>query len=529
MNTKSWTAVLSLGFVSLVGGYGLFAADQERLSPDQLGAKMKNEGWTEVSKGVFKRRLGANKVERLGYGREGLAWTIGELTRRIERLQQEQESYPSAELAEIIEDLRAHLAKSKAGLAQLDSEPEDGLSSVTAAACSSVTYSATADAYSLTGTAGVGAVADASFSNGCGELGDTFAYAYARATQGTNTVALSDSDPRSGTSVASHAAASVNGTSVTGIPCYSEASSFVQSSALGISYSTSDSNGDCSGATPPVVPEAHTWVSGVGNDSNTCSRIAPCKTFAGAIDKTAAGGEILVLDPGSYGTVTITKSITINGAGQLADIQAAGSNGITVNAGVNDKVILRNLSINGAGTGLNGVRYLAGKQVVLENVTIDGFTTRGIDVALSGSGRLEMSNVSITNVPTGVRLSTTAGAVTAILQDIRLNTLANFGLETASPSAFATIRNSVITSCGNALRAGANASVINAENNDLSFNVTAVNAAVSGSTVRLSGNAIYNNATGIAFSAGAVVQSDGTNRIAGNTATTPPNAVVLLD
>ncbi len=526
MNNKCWTIVLCLGFVSLLGGSGLFAAGPERLAPDQLGAKMKKEGWTEVSKGVFKRRLDAHKVEQLGYGREGLAWNIGELTRRIERLQKEQESYPSAELAEIIEDLRAYLAKAKAGLAKLDSEPEDGLSSFTAASCSSASYSATADAHALTGTDGVGAVADASFSNGCGELGNTYTYAYARATQGTNTMALSQSDPRSGTSVASHAAASVNGTSVTGIPCYSEASSFTESIALGISYSTSDSNSDCSSV--PVGEAPHTWVSGVGNDSNTCSRTAPCRTFSGAIAKTAAAGEILVLDPGSYGTVTITKAITINGAGQLADVQAAGSNGITINAGVNDKVILRNLAINGAGTGLNGVRYLAGKQVVLENVTIDGFTTRGVDVALSSSGKLEMINVSITNAATGVRLSTTAGAVTAVLENVRLNSLTT-GLETASLSTFAMIRNSVVTACGTALLASANTSVINAENNTLSYNTTAVNAAASGSTIRLSGSAIYNNGTGIAIGVGTFVQSDGSNRIQGNGATTPPNGTVTLD
>ena len=55
-----------------------------------------------------------------------------------------------------------------------------------------------------------------------------------------------------------------------------------------------------------------TWVSGVGDDVNPCSRTAPCKTFAGAISKTANGGEIDCLDPGGYGTLTITKSITVS-------------------------------------------------------------------------------------------------------------------------------------------------------------------------------------------------------------------------
>src|SRR3989440_4176117 len=95
-----------------------------------------------------------------------------------------------------------------------------------------------------------------------------------------------------------------------------------------------------------------TWVSGVGDDANPCSRTAPCKTFAGAISKTAAGGEISVLDPGGFGAVTITKAITINGEGTLAGLLSATVNGIIVNAGANDIVTIRNVSINGAGSGI---------------------------------------------------------------------------------------------------------------------------------------------------------------------------------
>src|SRR5689334_19239629 len=90
-----------------------------------------------------------------------------------------------------------------------------------------------------------------------------------------------------------------------------------------------------------------TWVSGVGDDANPCSRTAPCKTFAGAISKTAAGGEISVLDPGGFGAVTITKAITLNGDGTLAGILSATVNGIIINAGANDVVVIRSLSING--------------------------------------------------------------------------------------------------------------------------------------------------------------------------------------
>ncbi|HMI77691.1 MAG TPA: hypothetical protein VK484_02810, partial [Ferruginibacter sp.] len=98
-----------------------------------------------------------------------------------------------------------------------------------------------------------------------------------------------------------------------------------------------------------------TWVSGVGDDVNPASRTAPCKTFAGAISKTATGGEINVLDAGGYGAVTITKSITIDGRGAQASILSTMTNGIIINAGPDAIVIIRNLSINGAGNGINGI------------------------------------------------------------------------------------------------------------------------------------------------------------------------------
>src|SRR3954469_14971374 len=101
-----------------------------------------------------------------------------------------------------------------------------------------------------------------------------------------------------------------------------------------------------------------TWVSAVGDDVNPASRTAPCKTFAGAISKTAAGGEINVIDPGGFGALTITKSITIDGGGgQEASVLVQGTNGIVVAAGASDTVTLRNIRINGVSSGLNGIRF----------------------------------------------------------------------------------------------------------------------------------------------------------------------------
>src|ERR1700682_2198828 len=94
--------------------------------------------------------------------------------------------------------------------------------------------------------------------------------------------------------------------------------------------------------------QSRTWISGVGNDANPCSRTAPCLTFAGAIAKTVAGGQIDALDPGGFGAVTITKGITIDGGGgQVGSIVASGTNAIDVTAGATDVVILRNLRLDG--------------------------------------------------------------------------------------------------------------------------------------------------------------------------------------
>jgi len=141
--------------------------------------------------------------------------------------------------------------------------------------------------------------------------------------------------------------------------------------------------------------QTRSWVSGVGNDANPCSRTAPCKTFAGAISKTSTGGEISVLDPGGFGAVTIGKGITLNGTGTLAGIlNSLGVNGVVVNAPATDTIIIRDISINGAGTGGNGIRYLAGKTLMVDHCWIYGqnnaATSRGIDVSKSAAGNLKV-------------------------------------------------------------------------------------------------------------------------------------------
>src|SRR5882724_2129828 len=131
------------------------------------------------------------------------------------------------------------------------------------------------------------------------------------------------------------------------------------------------------GTTMMSAQASRTWVSGVGDDVNPCSRTAPCKTFAGAISKTAAGGEINCLDPGGFGGVTTIKAITFNCGYTLGSILVAGSPAITVNAGVNDRVTIRGIQMTGvnqtATPGTIGVRILGGLAVSIEDCVISNF------------------------------------------------------------------------------------------------------------------------------------------------------------
>lgn len=124
---------------------------------------------------------------------------------------------------------------------------------------------------------------------------------------------------------------------------------------------------------------SRTWVSGVGDDANPCSRTAPCKTFAGAIAKTAPAGFIDVLDPGGFGAVTVTKSITIDGGGNLAGVLVAGTNGIVI-SGAGIVVTLRNLSLeSSAGNqGINGIDVIQAAEVHIERCIINGFSNSAI-------------------------------------------------------------------------------------------------------------------------------------------------------
>src|SRR5262245_16804720 len=152
-------------------------------------------------------------------------------------------------------------------------------------------------------------------------------------------------------------------------------------------------------ADPAQAQATRTWVSGVGDDANPCSRTAPCKTFAGAISRTATGGEINVLDPGGFGGVTITKSISIIADYVEAGVLVPGTNAIIVNAPLGSKVLLQGLDIEGLGTGLNGVQFLGGSQLYIIRCSIRNFTQNGVNAAsiTSGGGRTFIHDSYILN------------------------------------------------------------------------------------------------------------------------------------
>lgn len=152
---------------------------------------------------------------------------------------------------------------------------------------------------------------------------------------------------------------------------------------------------------PAHAQATRTWVSGVGDDANPCSRTAPCKTFAGAISKTAVAGEINCLDSAGYGAVTITKSISIICNGVIGGILSAGTNGVIINALASDKVVLKGLDINGANTGLNGIRVLSAGAVTIEDVTIANTTQWGIQINNTALHTFQITRVTTTNSTLG--------------------------------------------------------------------------------------------------------------------------------
>ena len=273
------------------------------------------------------------------------------------------------------------------------------------------------------------------------------------------------------------------------------------------------------GFTAAANAQTRTWVSGTGSDANPCSRTAPCQTFAGAFSKTATNGEISCLDPSGFGTINITKSITINGDGTLASILNAGTTGIIVNITTNlttDKVVVRNVSIQGAGTGTDGVRIIDGQEVILDNVTIAGFTDAGIDITQSQSGNVFLKNVRISKGLVGIRTQSTLGTVAGEWENVNIDGMTSHGVEGVNNSQFV-IRNLEVSRCGGSGVRSAAATINFAIENSVSGGNNFGFEAIVGN-LRIANCGMFFNNTNCSIG----VLSAGNNRSAGNTTTNNP-------
>lgn len=272
-----------------------------------------------------------------------------------------------------------------------------------------------------------------------------------------------------------------------------------------------------------------TWVSGVGDDANPCSRTAPCKTFAGAISKTAGGGEINCLDPGGFGAVTITKPITIDCHYTEGGILAASTNGVIINAPTTDKIVLRGLDIHGGGGagGLDGVRFLAGGSLRVEDTTISNMTN-GINIGVNQASNVEVfvtRSYIRNNSNVGIFISNAAaGLVHTVVEQSTVdnNVFGLFG----SNNSRTTVRGSTFS--GNSttgilaqVNPGAGLSEINVDTCIITGNGTGLSAGASSvanqGNLRVSNSTISANGTGVTAGNGQAL-SFCDNKLLGNTA-----------
>ncbi|MER9916068.1 MULTISPECIES: right-handed parallel beta-helix repeat-containing protein [unclassified Mesorhizobium] len=283
---------------------------------------------------------------------------------------------------------------------------------------------------------------------------------------------------------------------------------------------------------PASAQATRTWVSGVGDDANPCSRTAPCKTFAGAISKTATGGIINCIDPGGFGAVTITKSMTISCKHVEGSILASGVTGVIINgAGVD--VVLRGLDVDGSNGGVNGIRFLQGASLIVEDCIIRDFTA----AAPAGSGNgilvnntalvteIHVSNSYITgNSRNGISIEPggSGGATLMVKNSVLSNNLVGLlgSTGTTTGSVDISVTDTVVAGGGahgfsasagsGALRVMLNR-VTSANNGD-----SGIRSANANSVVRVGSSVISGNGTGLNTLVSGQIQSYGNNQIDGN-------------
>lgn len=303
-------------------------------------------------------------------------------------------------------------------------------------------------------------------------------------------------------------------------------------------------------ATPAQAQATRTFVSALGDDANPCSRTAPCRTFAGTISKTATGGEINCIDPGSFGTVTIAKSITIDCIGAIAGQTASTTTGIVVNPPAGSIVTIRNVSITGAPTALPGnfgIRVVAAVTLNLENVNINNFRAvapNGVGISITnatGLVRLYVSGGVISNNGTatsgaGISVAPTgSGSVNLFLNNVQLTGnwrgIAVNTTGTTAGNSITVTDSRIFGSIDNGVDVATNANAVNlvVEDSTVSNNLRGFVLAGAGATLLIGDSTVVSNGTAFFTSGGAVLQSYKDNNINLNTNNGTPITQVGLN
>ena len=265
-----------------------------------------------------------------------------------------------------------------------------------------------------------------------------------------------------------------------------------------------------------------TWVSGVGDDANPCSRTAPCKTFAGAISKTAVAGVISVLDPGGFGAVTITKSITIDGGGIEGSILAASSSGISISAAATDQVVLRNLTIYGVSPAVSGIRVNSADKVVIEHVDISGFDYA---VYILGTGQVNVLDSYLhDNRQYGILMSVSTGRLMVDQSQILDN--GYYGVRIEGP-AVSSVRRSTFSGNG-VMGISANGSGFLSVDDCLVSHSSYGIGSGDRATVSVSNTTVANTTVRALFDGGGPLLTYGNNRLSGNAVDGAFNGTVSL-
>jgi uncharacterized repeat protein (TIGR01451 family) len=257
-----------------------------------------------------------------------------------------------------------------------------------------------------------------------------------------------------------------------------------------------------------------------GSDANNCSPTSPCRNFTRALNMVAAGGEIIVLDSGGYGaTMTINKSVIINApVGVHAGLAVTSGSGIIINAGPSDIVVLRGLTVNGAG-GVHGIDYIGGGALHVENCVVNGFAGYGINFV--AAGQLFVKDTLVRNSAGGLFIQSSAGAASASVDRCRFENNSDSGVQVGDNAA-ATIRQSVVANGGygfiaRAINGGALAE-LNLEGCTVTNNGTGIMAGGGAGTsvIRVSNSSVTGNGRGLIADVNGSLLSRGNNTVEGN-------------